>query len=215
MSTSHDIAHEIEIKLNLGSFTNYLKLIGFLGQIEKEDYQLNAFFDTEDHQLAKAGWALRVRAENNRGLVTIKSVATESGTAHIRQEIESEIPRGEAVSLINLHSDVMKLTSLPVAYLKERVGDLQVARLVEFENVRQTKLFKIGDHNYLIAVDKTEFNDGSVDYELELELPERSLIETAESELLRLFSSLGIEFRPQSDSKFARALAKAGIKIPH
>jgi inorganic triphosphatase YgiF len=215
MNTGQDISHEIEIKLNLGSFTNYLKLIGFLGQVEKEDYQLNAFFDTEDHKLARAGWALRVRAENSRGLVTIKSVATESGSAHIRQEIESEIPRGEAIAMIDLHSDVMKLTALPIDYLKERVGDVAVARLVAFENVRQTKLFKIGDHNYLIAVDKTEFNDGSVEYELELELPERSRIESAESELLRLFSSLGIDFKPQSESKFARALAKAGINIPH
>ena len=72
---------EIEIKLQLGSFTDYLKLVGFLGQIESEEHQINGFFDTEDRRLAKGGWAFRVRAEDRRGLITLKSIPTVSGMA--------------------------------------------------------------------------------------------------------------------------------------
>ena len=81
---------EIEIKLRLGSFMDYLKLVGRLSPIDEETQHINGFFDTEDRRLAKGGWALRVRAESHRGLVTIKSIPTEAGMAVVRREIESE-----------------------------------------------------------------------------------------------------------------------------
>ncbi|HOP05997.1 MAG TPA: CYTH domain-containing protein [candidate division Zixibacteria bacterium] len=203
---------EIEIKLDLGAFTNYLKLLGFLGQIDKEERQLNAFFDTEDRQLAKSGWALRARAENDRGLVTIKSIAVEEGDAFIRQEIEAEISRGEVLDILALQRDVMAMNVIPVQYLKEKVGELDVMILVKFENVRQRKSFKIGDYNYILEIDKTEFSDGSVDYELEVELTDTNRLETVVDSLRKIFESLGIPYLRQTESKFARALKHAGIR---
>jgi uncharacterized protein YjbK len=211
MTEPPNICHEIEIKLDLGSFTNYLKLIGFLGHIEDEVYHVNGFFDTEERELARQGWALRVRAENSRGLVTIKSIGSHTGIAAVRQEIEAQIGRGEAMAIINLQADIMDLSVLPIEYLKEQVGQVKVARLVQFENVRQKKLFKIGDQNYMLEVDKTEFNDGSVDYELELELSDTARLDTIEANLRKLFLSLDIPFASQKESKFNRALSRAGI----
>ena len=104
MHENHKMTQEIEIKLDLGSFTNYLKLIGFLGHIEDEVRQLNAFFDSKDRKLAKTGWALRVRAESRRGLVTIKSITTTRSIASIRQEVETQIDRKDALALINLQA---------------------------------------------------------------------------------------------------------------
>jgi len=201
----------IEIKLDLRSFTNYLKLIGFLGQVEKEERQLNAFFDTEDRKLAGVGWALRVRAENDRGLVTIKSISTEQGAAFIRQEMEAELTRSHAVEILALQKDVMGLDVLPIEYLKEKVGDIRVMVLVKFENVRQKKFFKIGDYTYSLELDKTEFNDGSVDYELEVELPDTNRLEAVEDALRKMFNSLDIPYERQAESKFARALQRARI----
>jgi uncharacterized protein YjbK len=86
-----------------------------------------------------------------------------------------------------------------------------VARLVQFENVRQKKLFKIGDQNYMLEVDKTEFNDGSVDYELELELSDTARLDTIEANLRKLFITLDIPFINQKESKLVRALGRAGI----
>ena len=211
MHKQHKMSREIEIKLNLGSFTNYLKLMGFLGQTEKEERHLNALFDTEDRRLSAAGWALRVRAENHRGLVTIKSIAKETGSAFIRQEIEAEISRSEALDVLALQVDVMDLAILPVEYLTEKLGRLEVMILVKFENLRQKKFFKIADYTYLLEIDKTEFGDGSVDYELEGELPDTSRLETVEDSLRRIFGSLSIPFEIQSESKFARALKRAKV----
>ena len=202
---------EIEIKLKLGSFTDYLKLIGFLGQIESEDHHVNGFFDSEDRQLAGAGWAFRVRAENRRGLVTLKSIPTSSGTAVIRQEIEAEIPRGVALEILKLQLDVLSLDVMPVEFVRGKFPDIGLAKLIQFENVRQKKLFRIGDYNYLLEVDKTEYTDGSVDYELEVELSEPERIGPVENHLRKLFASLQIPFERQIDSKFARALQRARL----
>ena len=66
-------------------------------------------------------------------------------------------------------------------------------------------------YNKRLNIDKTEFNDGSVEYELELELSDTSKIETIEANLRKLFLTLDIPFIRQTESKFARALKKANI----
>jgi uncharacterized protein YjbK len=211
MADAYEVHREIEIKLDLESFTNYLKLMGFLGQVEHEDQHINAFFDTEDRQLAKAGWGLRVRAEGARGLVTLKGERGGTGPARIRDEIEAEVRRGEAMDVLNLRKDIMSFFIPPIDYVRKEWGDIKVAKLVHFESTRQKKPFRIGDYNYVLELDKTQFIDGSVDYELELELPDESLIVIVEDNLRKLFASLDIPFKLQTESKMVRALKKAGM----
>ncbi len=204
-------AVEIEIKVKLASFMDYLKLVGYLGQIESEDHHINGFFDTEDRQLAKGGWALRVRADDHRGIVTAKSIDQNSGMAAIRQEIEAEIPRSTSLEILALRYDVLKLEVMPIEFVRSKFPGAQLAKLIQFENTRQKKLFRICDHNYLLEVDTTKYNDGSVEYELEVELSNPELISTVEDHLRKLFASLEIPFEKQADSKFARGLKKAHI----
>lgn len=209
MADAYEVHREIEIKLDLGTFTNYLKLLGFLGQVEYEERHVNGFFDTEDRQLANDGWGLRVRTESTRGLVTLKGELSGPGPAKIREEIEAELPRGEAIDILNLRKDVMSLSNVPLDLVRKKWGEIKVAKLVNFENTRQRKPFRIGDHDYVLELDKTEFADGSVDYELELELPDESRVEIVEDKLRKLFASLDIPFTFQTESKLVRALKKA------
>jgi uncharacterized protein YjbK len=202
---------EIELKLQLESFTNYLKLIGFLGAVESEDHHVNGFFDTEDRQLSEAGWAMRVRAENNRGLVTMKSLSEQRGAAVVREEIEGEISRAHAIEVLNLHKDILTLPVVPITYVKENFPGIQLARLVQFHNIRQFKRFKIGDYFYTFEIDRTEFADGSVDYELEIEFKHEDQIDVVQNHLKRMFASLDIPFMPQDKSKYERALLRANI----
>jgi uncharacterized protein YjbK len=211
MAQESNIHREIEIKLDLASFTNYLKLLGFLGQIEHEELQQNGFFDTDDRKLAKAGWALRARVEKKRGLVTIKSIPVKPGLAVVRQEIEAEIPRRDAIDILNGNMDIMELKMIPIEYIKDKIAKVKVRPLVKFDNLRHKKLFKIEDSSYMLEIDKTEFSDGSSDYELELELSDTSRMDMIEAALRRLFSQLNIPFVKQSESKFARALKRAKI----
>ncbi len=211
MGAAGQISQEIEIKLQLGSFMDYLKLVGFLGQVEQEERHVTGFFDTEDRRLAAEGWALRIRAEDSRGLITVKSETTQPGVASVRDEVESEITRGEALDILGLRKDVLSMSNDAVGFVREKLGKASVSKLVHFENIRQKKPFKIGDYDYVLEIDKTEFADGSVDYELELELPDQSRIEVVEHRLRNLFSSLGIPFEIQTESKLARALRRAGM----
>jgi inorganic triphosphatase YgiF len=202
---------EIEIKLCVASFADYLKILGFLGNVDGESEQLNCFFDTEDRQLSEAGWALRVRVSGDHGLVTVKGIPTEEGLAVVREEIESTVPRGTALAVVNLQHDIMSLSVEPIEFIRDRFPEVQLARLVEFRTLRKHKLFKMGDCDYQLMVDQTSFHDGSVDYELEVELPDIKEIATVEDCLRKLFDRLKIPFEPQSESKFERALKCSGI----
>jgi uncharacterized protein YjbK len=202
---------EIEIKIRLGSFMDYLKLVGRLSPIDEEVAHINCFFDSEDRRLAKGGWALRVRAESHRGLVTIKSIPTQAGMAVVRREIESEIPRGQAIDVLGLRHDVLTLDIPPVKFIKEEFPNLGLMKLIQFENLRQFKKYTIGDCEYLLEIDKTAFSDGSVEYELEVEFTDMAQLDKLEEGLRRLLMSLDIPFERQNDSKFHRALKKAGL----
>jgi uncharacterized protein YjbK len=208
MPSSADIGREIEIKLDLGSFTGYLKLVGSLGQIDSEHRLINGFFDSEDNKLEAAGWALRARAELGRGLITIKSRVADSSLAVVRRESEVEIRRAEALDILNLETNILDLQVEPIAFVNEILSGADLHCLVRFETCRQKKKFKIGDYQYILEIDKTQFPDGSVDYELEIELPDLEQLPVIEDQMRRMFHTLEIPFRPMAQSKLERALAR-------
>jgi len=199
---------EIEIKLELESFTDYLKLVGFLGPIADADHHLNVFFDSEDRKLSGRGAALRLRAEAKRGLVTFKSPISQKGTAVIRREIEAVIDRAKAIEVMTGRSEVLAIDEEPVRVVKKEFSELSLVKLAEFQNDRQSKVFRIGDYDYTLEIDKTEFSDGTVDYELEVELHNEGQLEVVEEKLRRMFQKLGISFIHQRQSKLERALER-------
>ena len=202
---------EIEIKLQLESFPDYLKLIGFLGNIEYEDHHLNAFFDSEDRYLSRSGWVFRVRVENERGLITIKDTGQQTGSAMVRQEIEAEISRSTAMDILNLRMEPLSISVTPVEFIRNEFPRVKLAKLIQFNNVRQRKTCQLGDKDYVFEIDKTEFSDGSVDYEVEIELTDIGQIENVENDLRKLFGNLNIPYARQTESKLARALKKAKL----
>ncbi len=206
MSIQSSIRKEIEIKLDLQSFTNYLKLIGCLGQIDRRNRHLNGFFDTKDRRLSELGWAFRVRAEDNRGLVTAKGKNITDGLAAVREEIEVDISRGKALEILRLGNDVLELDVPPTAFIRELVEHAKLYKILSFECNREIKSFRLGDKNRIFEVDTTNFTDGTVDYELEVEIDDPKEIEIVGGDLQSLFASLDIPFIPQKQSKFARAL---------
>lgn len=198
---------EIEIKLRLCSYPEYLKLVGYLGHMDHEERLINSFYDTPGRELSKAGWAYRVRVMGETGLVTLKGLATVSGAAAIRPEIQEPIARALAFEIINDRHNPLDIDCRPVDYVKNELGFSSLVKVVRFEIFRQSKQHSICDRQYTFEVDTITFADGSSDYELEVELPDHSMIETAERDLSRLFDHLNIPFEVQSESKYVRALA--------
>lgn len=198
---------EIEIKLRLGSYPEYLKLIGHLGHMDREERLINCFYDTPERELSKAGWAYRVRAAGATGLVTLKGLKTVAGAAAIRREIQEEISRPLALEIIKGRHQPLDIDCYPVDYVKNELQFSGLEKITQFEILRQLKSYPIGDRQYTFEVDRTTFADGSSDYELEVELSDQDAIETAERDLSRLFEHLNIPFQVQVESKYARALA--------
>lgn len=211
MSNIYDLQKEIEIKLDLGSFTNYLKLLGYLGQIDREIKQINCFFDTEDFQITNDGWALRVRLEPDRGLVTVKGKTLKNNKVAVRQELEAEISHSDADKIINLNKDILSLEIEPIEFIKEKWNPSALSKFVHFENNRKCKELKVGARTSVFEIDSTLYSDGSVDYELEIELKDESEVEDVYNNLKKLFISLHIPFEFQTQSKFARSLKRAKI----
>ncbi len=199
---------EIEVKIKLESFTDYLKLIGALGPIDREEHQVNAFFDSPERKLSQAGYALRVRSSDQQGSVTLKSLVSQSDAVATRREIIGEIAPGLARSLIFGQTDLMELDIEPVAIIREKFPGLRLSRLLQFRNNRQVKQYRLGDYDLALEIDKTEFADGSVEYELEIELDDESQFQPVQDSLRRMFNSLVIAFASQTKSKFERALQR-------
>lgn len=200
---------EIEIKIQLESFTDYLKLMGFLGSIDEEEHHVNAFFDTPERTLGTNGFSLRVRSENQRGRITVKSAVSHTDAMSVRNEIEAEIDAGLAKSFVDGEGDPFEVDVEPIRRLRGQFGELTVSQLVRFRNSRQKKRFRLGDYEYVFEVDKTEFADGSVDYELEIELRDQGQYEVVIDNLRKIFQSLGIPFQRQPQTKLHRALERA------
>jgi len=207
MATAENL--EIEIKIQLESFPDYLKLIGYIGLVDREENHLNVFFDSSDRKLSAAGYALRVRATDTTGSVTLKSRGSQSESVAVRSEFIGEIGSGVARAVIDGQTDLMSLECKPIAIVREKLPDFEPKLLLRFRNHRQIKRYFLGESEYDLEIDTTEFADGSIDYELEVELADENEAERVLAGLQKIFISLAIPFLPQTKSKFERALDRA------
>lgn len=202
---------EIELKLLLPSFTDYLKLIGFIGEADSSTCQKNIFYDNDERTISSLGYALRMRIELSRAIVTLKSTTIQKGKVAIRNEIEETIPVEQAI-LIEKENNLLELDIYPIQKLLSQTKDLIALKpIVQFKNERIKKEILLGENKYMFEIDKTTYANGQIDYELEVELADISAIDIAEADFQKLFKILEIEFFMQKKSKFERALEIAGL----
>ncbi len=203
------MSEEKEIKLNLLSEKNYLTLREALPESIEDKELENVFFDTEDWELSRSGWALRVRRQAEKALVTLKGLSRKdvSGLT-VRPEYEAEIPLETARRFIQ--NDLMK-SELPDSIKRQldKFGDSEkIANKFAFMTRRTVFPYSDGDFNLKFEMDITTFPDGSKDYELEIELEDRKTFNTVIKSIKELFGKLNISFIYQDESKFKRALNK-------
>ena len=183
---------EIEFK-NLLTKSEYDTLLQtvFSDGNQKKIVQTNYYFDTKDHQLKNQHSALRIRRTHSFNELTLKVPSQGhllETNLSLRDNVCSEILKAKQLKLSTIHADIEidNISNDSVFYLFN-----------QFETVRfeQTR----GDH--LLVLDQTTFQNGVVDYELE--------VEAAEAESGRLFmntllDNYGISLR-RSLPKIARA----------
>jgi adenylate cyclase, class 2 len=95
-------SHETEIKLevrNPRALKRRLTELGFCA-IEPRHFESNWVLDFQDQRLRKAGWLLRLRFANGRGVLTFKGAPLPARGYKIRREIEAEVEDGRQLQEI-------------------------------------------------------------------------------------------------------------------
>lgn len=201
---------ELEIKIALAAAEDHARVDRALGPACAEQRQCNIFFDTADLALRSARLGLRVRQQGNATLLTLKGPKTEVGGAARRLEIEVEMDAEATAVFAATPGDLLSLDLAPIHRALQTVSRQAVVEVVRFDNLRRLYPVALDGHALELALDRTAFADGTVDFEVEVELPAELAADrvTRVCEALEaLLDELGVEHRPQPHGKLARALA--------
>lgn len=201
------LPQEIEIKLDLQNKDNYDKLIKRFEIIDKPTRQENYFFDSDKMDLSNNGWALRLRIEKNKSSLTLKGTTSQSSNGlAIRDEIETLIPDQTARKYAESGLRRGNIPEEIANIIQSIISTKNLTQRLYFINDRYRVNYSEGEIDLLLEIDKTVFNDGSTDYEMEIELKDQLSYQKALSSVTAFFDSLQIVMVFQNNSKFARAL---------
>jgi len=202
--------HEIEFKIDLQNEENYHRLIEFLNPDNEPVLQSNFFFDTDENDLAGNRWALRLRFENDRAVITLKGNRRDAGEGlSVRTEVERGIDIESGRKFRKKGTLVVKQLPEPIRGRLKGLADDQILRIkLEFSNRRIRVPWIKNDHNYLLEIDRTSFPDDTIDYELELEIDKEESYDEALRLIRGLLESADIPLKFQTQSKMKRALAR-------
>jgi uncharacterized protein YjbK len=224
---------EIEIKLALPSEAAHdalVRALGAAGATVTTLRQRNGFFDGPRGELSAARIALRVREERvmpagePRTLVTLKGGGPAEGAVHRRVELEEMID----IPLEEVAADPCRLLqsgASPIRELRRILPGLEsLVCIGGFENERkrapvELEVVDAGGAVSRLAtlweIDRTRFDAGPEEYELEVEVPEEAeaggagaerILRAVEARLARA----GIPWQPQPHSKLGRFRGRTG-----
>jgi len=228
-SGSKDVSKEVEIKLGLCSGRDWRRLIDLHGSGSQLVLQENSFYDTQNGDLALTEWYFRVRNEWKNPLspeedyedqsciddlhpvtLTLKGKSIKKGAAVVRPEIEKVLKGIEARRFMRGLKSIRSVW--PKAGEFEELRDHTIDSLVlvdHFFNERVMQSVVLRGDEYFLAVDRTIFDDGHVDYEVELELMNSKNndeeLMVVESALRAYLSKLEVCTVPFLGGKLARA----------
>lgn len=208
-------SQETEIKIDLALEVNYQKLLAFFPGEKKVFRQDNFFFDSVDRLLSRSGWALRLRLEEERASLTLKGTASESrdGLA-IRPEISARWDYQRARQAIAEGISSVEILPLSIAQqAKMPAAGIKLETMIHFKNYRVSIPQRLANLDLTLEIDRTEFDNGDIDYELEVEIPDATFYDPVIKELENFLGHLKIPLKFHTQSKFARALAKANRQI--
>lgn len=210
---------EIEAKfcipdeLTYQSLRTTMGLAGYRLEDASERTLKDTYLDTPDRSVAGAGFTLRQRVWDDGVAVTLKQVAeagAEDATMR-REEVEATLALDEAARAEVLDG-ILRVEALPPGPLRRRIldiaGDARLERVLSLEQRRIARNAWDGErHVAEVSLDRVEVQGGGRRQQYrELEVELRS--DANEADLSGLSQSLRLDWglRPETRSKFARAL---------
>ncbi len=173
--------------------------------------QVNHFFDSQALCLHKKHFVIRLREEKENNILTIKGeqALQQKGNSVLSDRVEEEvsIPRQAAENLLHGRispqqaiNDHFKTRSAPILQMiKTACSDQDLLHIGEFSNVRihlPPVTLAVADTSEKLAfeLDTSTFPDGSVEYEIEIEITQHNNAANIEAALVELFQQAGIEW---------------------
>lgn len=159
---------EIEFK-NMLTHEEYQELLQseFLNQENPEKItQINYYFDTKDSDLKKQGAALRIRISSSIMELTLKSPSDD-----FLMETNISLDKETASSILNKKE--LSLSADIFSNEKVDLKDIPKDRIFHLFNSMTTERFEKDEDIHLLVLDKTTYQNGEIDYELEVESQDR------------------------------------------
>jgi uncharacterized protein YjbK len=220
-------SREIEFKFGLHDKQAFVQLVAHMNLPEallnEGVVQVNHFFDSQALCLHKKHFVIRLREEKEKYFLTIKGeqALQQKGGSVLSDRVEEEvsIPRQAAEDLLHGRispqqaiNDHFKTRSASILQMiKTACNDQDLVHIGEFSNVRihlppVTLVVANTNEKLVFELDTSTFPDGSVEYEIEIEIAAHSDAANIEAALIELFQHAGIEWHTAT-SKAARFFA--------
>jgi uncharacterized protein YjbK len=222
-------SREIEFKFGVSEKQAFYQLVAHLklpeSALTEAITQINHFFDCPSLCLHKKHFAVRLRQEKDKNLLTVKGEKTpqqkENSILSSRVEEEAVIPRQTAVELLHgkitpqqVIRDHFKNKSEPIlTMINTACNDQALVHIGEFSNIRIHLPAVIlpgasSSDKLEFELDTSTFPDGSIDHEIEVEIAEHTDAALVESALVELLQQAGIEWHsaPSKAERFFAAI---------
>ena len=159
------------------------------------------YYDTADEALFSAGCGLRFRAENERGVVTLKTQSAPSDASGLSVRGEFEV---EAASISEALPQICALAPAYADLLRQVASTLKMTAAVTFTRIERHAVF--GETEIAFSVDTGVFNNNPAkpfaEFEAELKRGSSDKMVAICAELAKTYDLV-----PLADSKLKRALA--------
>jgi uncharacterized protein YjbK len=224
---SSSAGKEIELKFRVDGDSQLQALAtASRGRAGEPLKQVNHFFDTKDGNLNASKYTLRLRDENGRFLLTAKGPERKSADGTRSEKAEEERPVEVTVAnaiLSGAESPLTVLervtsTDIPVLKaIRATIGAKPLVYVGNFKNTRTpvTALIEVKGQQrpVVFEMDRTEFPNGRVDHEVEVELKGQlgdADADAAEKAVRALLDRAGI--RPESAPSKAKRFFEIALK---
>ena len=227
--TAH--TREIEFKFAVDDPQAFRRLLAQLdltaALLDQGVIQTNHFFDSHDLCLCRNHFAIRLREQGDKNILTIKGEQSSAhhGNSVLSNRVEEQVglPQHTARALLDgsitpryvIETYFAERATALLRLITSACGDRTLVHIGQFQNERihvPPITLDLGDNSTIVEfeLDTSTFPDGRVDYELEIEISEHSDAELIEDALIRLLQQAGIEWHsaPSKAKRFFSALAR-------
>ena len=190
---------ELELKYKLLGESDYNKLRDYLDNKTSGIIlnQKNFYYDTEDMLLIKNNAILRARIENEKVIITFKQQKEKKQGFFISDEIENNVSLEDINRVFSGKIPIIQLCGDNRRNVEKLSENKELTLIGTFENKRI--VYYIDDIK--LELDKVDYGNGIVDYEIETESEDEKKVRKFLDTLLQ---SLSVRYQLQDKTKYQR-----------